>query len=145
MPVSPLRNPRRKAPATEEAQAAAGLRALTKIAEQWHLSAADAMALLGVESRSTYYDLLKRARDSREVRGLSRDQLDRLSYVIGIYESIRVLFPHSRETRDGWVTRPNTSTLFGGKPPLEIMRSGMIGLYQTFAHLAAVRGTGLIA
>jgi hypothetical protein len=56
------------------------------------------MALLGVDSRSTYYDLLKRARESREVKGLSKDQLDRLSYLLGIYEAIRVLFPHSEES-----------------------------------------------
>ncbi|MFL5551487.1 MAG: antitoxin Xre-like helix-turn-helix domain-containing protein [Gemmatimonadaceae bacterium] len=145
MPASALRKPPRSVTLTDEAQAAAGLRALAKIAEQWGLPASDAMALLGVESRSTYYELLKRARESREVKGLSKDQLDRLSYVVGIYESLRVLFPHSKETRDGWVSRPNTSTMFGGKPPLDVMRSGMIGLYQTFAHLASVRGTGVIA
>ncbi|MEO7822705.1 MAG: hypothetical protein ABIS15_03780, partial [Gemmatimonadaceae bacterium] len=80
-----------------------------------------------------------RAREAREVKGLSRDQLDRLSYLLGIYHSIRVLFPHSRETRDAWVSRANTSSLFAGRSPLEVMRSGMIGLYQTFAHLAAAR------
>lgn len=98
------------------------------------------MALLGVDARSTYYELLKRARLSREVKGLNKDQLDRLSYLLGIYHAIGVLFPHSRETRDGWVSRANASSLFGGRSPLEVMRSGMIGLYQTFAHLAAVRG-----
>jgi hypothetical protein len=98
------------------------------------------MAILGVDSRSTYYELLKRARDSREVKGLHRDQLDRLSYILGIYGALRVLFPHSSDSRDGWVSRPNTATLFGGRPPVEVMRSSMIGLYQTFAHLADARG-----
>jgi len=121
-------------------QAGAGLRTFARIAGRWKLPATDAMALLGVESRSTYYELLKRARGSREVKGLSRDQLDRLSYVLGIYEAIRVLFPHSGETRDGWVSRANAAPMFGGRSPLEIMRSSMIGLYQTFSHLAAARG-----
>jgi hypothetical protein len=97
------------------------------------------MALLGVESRSTYYELLKRARATKELKGLSRDQLDRLSYLLGIYAAIRVLFPHSEESRNEWVLRANTAPLFGGRSPVEIMRSGMIGLYQTFAHLAAAR------
>jgi hypothetical protein len=97
------------------------------------------MTLIGVDARSTYYELLRRARQSGEVKGLSKDQLDRLSYLLGIYHSIRVLFPHSKETREQWVSRANTSSLFGGRPPLELMRSGMVGLYQTFAHLAAVR------
>jgi hypothetical protein len=97
------------------------------------------MALLGVESRSTYYELLKRARETREVKGLNNDQLERLSYLLGVYESLRVLFPHNKETRDTWVTRPNTGSLFGDRPPLELMRANMIGLYQTFLHLAAAR------
>jgi hypothetical protein len=97
------------------------------------------MALLGVDSRSTYYEILKRARETKEVKGLSKDQLDRLSYLLGIYGAIRVIFPHSEESRNEWVSRANTAALFGGRPPMEIMRSGMIGLYQTFAHLSSAR------
>ena len=140
MRASAVRKPPRTAPLGDNVQAGAGLRTFARIADRWKLPAADAMALLGMESRSTYYELLKRARGSREVKGLSKDQLDRLSYVLGIYEAIRVLFPHSEESRDGWVSRANTATLFAGRSPLEIMRSSMIGLYQTFAHLAAARG-----
>jgi len=139
MPATAARKHPRTPHITEAAQAAAGLRAFERIAGQWRLSAADAMALLGVDARSTYYELLRRARESREVKGLNRDQLDRLSYVLGIYHSIRVLFPQHRETRDRWVSRENDGALFAGRPPLEVMRSGMIGLYRTFAHLAAAR------
>lgn len=140
MSATTLRKPPRPAAISEPAQAGAGLRTFARIAELWKISAADAMAILGVDSRSTYYELLKRARATREVKGLHRDQLDRLSYVLGIYEALRVLFPHSSESRDGWVSRPNTATLFGGRSPVEIMRSSMIGLYQTFAHLTDARG-----
>ena len=140
MPASAVRKPPSASPVSENAQAGAGLRTFARIAGRWKLPATDAMALLGVESRSTYYELLKRARGSKELKGLSKDQLDRLSYILGIYETIRVLFPHSEETRDGWVSRPNTAPMFGGRSPIEMMRSSMIGLYQTFAHLAAARG-----
>ena len=139
MPASTARKPRPPAPASERSQAGAGLRTFSRIAGQWKLAANDAMTLLGVDSRSTYYELLKRARESREVKGLSNDQLERLSYLLGIYESIRVLFPHHKETRDAWVTTPNSGLVFGGRPPLELMRANMIGLYQTFLHLAAAR------
>jgi hypothetical protein len=111
------------------------LRTFARIAEQWKLSARDAMALLGVDSRSTYYELLKRARGSKEVKGLSKDQLDRLSYLLGVYEAVvlfrtaRVAIPVVRRIR-----RPLREL------PLEVMRSSMIGLYQTFAHLATARG-----
>ncbi len=139
MPGSTQLKPPRAAPISDTAQAGAGLRTFARIVEQWRLRSADSMALLGVDSRSTYYELLKRAKTSREVKGLNRDQLDRLSYVLGIYESIRVLFPHSEESRNEWVSRPNKAPLFGGRSPVDLMRSSMIGLYQTFAHLVAAR------
>jgi hypothetical protein len=139
MPGSTQLKPPRAAHVSDNAQAGAGLRTFARVIEKWRLSSSDAMALLGVDSRSTYYDLLKRAREGREVKGLSRDQLDRLSYLLGIYEAIMVLFPHSDESRNEWVSRANSATLFGGRSPVEIMRSSMIGLYQTFAHLTAAR------
>jgi hypothetical protein len=139
MPGSTQLKPPRAAHINDNAQAGAGLRTFARIVEKWSLPASDAMALLGVDSRSTYYELLKRARESKEVKGLSRDQLDRLSYLLGIYAAVRVLFPHSEESRNEWVSRANTAALFGGRSPIEIMRSGMIGLYQTFAHLVAAR------
>ena len=139
MAASTQLKPPRAAPIRDNAQAGAGLRTFARIVKRWKLPSADAMALLGVDSRSTYYELLKRARESKEVKGLSKDQLDRLSYLLGIYEAIRVLFPHSEESRNEWVSRANSASLFGGRSPVEIMRSSMIGLYQTFAHLTAAR------
>jgi hypothetical protein len=131
--------PPRAAHITDNAQAGAGLRTFARIVDKWKLPASDAMALLGVDSRSTYYELLKRARETKEVKGLSRDQLDRLSYLLAIYASMRVLFPHSEESRNQWVSRANSAPLFGGRSPVEMMRSSMVGLYQTFAHLVAAR------
>jgi len=139
MPATTALKTPRATPIGEPAQAGAGLRTFARIADKWKISARDAMALLGVDSRSTYYELLRRARASKEVKGLNRDQLDRLSYLLGIYEAIRVLFPHSEETRDSWVSSANTAPIFAGRTPLEIMRSNMIGLYQTFAHLTSAR------
>ncbi len=140
MRAGTLLKPPRAAHVSDAVQAAAGLRTFARIVDHWKLPAADAMTLLGVDSRSTYYELLKRARESKEVRGLSKDQLDRLSYLVGIYEAIRVLFPHSKESRDAWVSRANTAPLFAGRAPLDVMRSSMVGLYQTFAYLATERG-----
>jgi len=140
MPGSTQLKPPRAAHISDNAQAGAGLRTFARIVGKWRLPSSDAMTLLGVDSRSTYYELLRRARESKEVKGLSRDQLDRLSYLLGIYAAMRVLFPHSEESRNEWVSRANTAPLFGGRSPVEIMRSSMIGLYQTFAHLVAARG-----
>src|SRR3982074_1433978 len=137
MPSSAQLKPPRAAHIRDDAQAGAGLRTFARIVDKWTVPASDAMALIGVDARSTYYELLKRAKESKEVKGLSKDQLERLSYLLGIYAAIRVIFPHSEESRNQWVSRANTAPLFGGRSPMEIMRSGMIGLYQTFAHLVA--------
>jgi hypothetical protein len=139
MPASTQLKPPRAAQIRDDAQAGAGLRTFARIVDKWNVPASDAMALLGVDARSTYYELLKRAKESKGVKGLSKDQLDRLSYLLGIYAAIRVIFPHSEESRNQWVSRANTAHLFGGRSPIEIMRSGMIGLYQTFAHLSTAR------
>src|SRR6267378_8034438 len=114
MPGSTQLKPPRAAAISDAAQAGAGLRTFARIVDQWKLQSSDAMALLGVDSRSTYYELLKRARESGELKGLSKDQLDRLSYLLGVYEAVRVLFPHSQESRDTWVSRPNTAAFFAG-------------------------------
>jgi len=84
MPAGTALKPRRAAEISDAVQAGAGLRTYARIVEEWKLQSSDAMALLGVDSRSTFYELLKRARESKEVRGLSKDQLDRLSYVLAI-------------------------------------------------------------
>src|SRR6267143_5880892 len=112
MPASTQLKPPRAAHISDNAQAGTGLRTFARIIEKWSLPASDAMALLGVDSRSTYYELLKRARESKEVKGLNRDQLDRLSYLLGIYAAVRVLFPHSEESRNEWVSRANTAPIF---------------------------------
>src|ERR1700682_5279788 len=97
MPATTQLKPPRAAHITDNAHAGAGLRTFARIVDKWKPPAADAMALLGVDSRSTYYELLKRARETKEVKGLSRDQLDRLSYLLGVYAPVRRLFPHIQE------------------------------------------------
>ena len=52
----------------------AGLRAFTQIAELWHLSISEQLALLGITSRSTYFKWRKEPQPK-----LPRDTLERLS------------------------------------------------------------------
>ena len=70
---------------------------------------------------------------------LTRDQLLRLSAVIGIYKSLELYFaaPLSRD----WMTRPNTGPLFAGARPIDSVIDG--GLPQILAlrsYLDALRG-----
>jgi hypothetical protein len=111
-----------------------GLQAFFRLAELWQLSVDEQMTLLGIEARSTFYKW------RREPGRLSRDTLERISYLLGIYKALQVLLPDPH-LADGWVRRPNSNPLYGGKPPLERMLSGNVAdLYMVRRHLDAERG-----
>jgi hypothetical protein len=111
------------------------LRTFFSIAEAWKLSAREAMLLLGLRSRSTYH-VWKEGRSG----ALARDTLERLSYVLGIYQALQILLP-SGEAADAWMRKPNAAPLFGGKSALERLLSGNVSdLYEVRRYLDAQRG-----
>jgi len=122
---------------SKEAAAAggAGLRAFNQIAELWHLSIPEQLALLGLTSRSTYFKWRREPQPK-----LPRDTLERLSYLLGIYKALQLLLPDNHAA-DEWVRRPNDAPLFGGKSALERMLSGNVAdLYTVRQYLDAQRG-----
>ena len=111
------------------------LRTFFRIADAWKLSADEGRRLLGDPPRSTYF-LWKRAGEGQ----LSRDTLERVSYVLGIYKALQILLPR-QEVADAWVRKPNTAPLFGNKAALERMLSGNVAdLYVVRQYLDAQRG-----
>ena len=124
-------------PAAQPASALAGpaLRAFFAIAERWQLRVADQRRLLGDPPESTFYKW-KRERDAL----LGRDVVERISYVLGIYKSLQILFPEP-ERADAWIRRPNSAPMFAGQPALERMLSGNVAdLYVVREYLDAQRG-----
>lgn len=109
--------------------------AFFRIMELWGASNEQAQALLGSPSRSTYYSWKK-----GEGGLLSRDAFERVSYVLGIYKALQILF--SDEGRaDAWVSKPNEA--FGGRSALERMAAGNISdLHAVRAYLDHARGGG---
>lgn len=128
--------PTRRETAKEAAAAGgAGLRAFTRIADLWHLSIPEQLALLGIGSRSTYFKWRKEAQPK-----LPRDTLERLSYLLGIYKALQLLLPDNHAA-DEWVRRPNDAPLFGGRSALDRMLSGNVAdLYIVRQYLDAQRG-----
>ena len=103
------------------------------IKEKWHLSMEQAGALLGGVPRSTMHKY-KTAAGTR-----SQDELMRISYLVGIYKALHILF--SGELADEWMTRPNDHPLFSGATPLAYaVKSGIPGLQQIRTLLDAARG-----
>lgn len=115
-------------------QTAVALKAFARVVEMWSLGQKEAAALADM-SESTW----KRARKPGFAGELTRDQLLRLSAVIGIFKSLELYF--SETLARTWVTRPNTGPLFFGQRPIESMIDG--GLPQILAvrtYLDALRG-----
>ena len=109
---------RPRAQADLERLSGPAIRAFFKIAERWGVSGTDQQALLGGISRST---LQRWKRDQDAL--LTVDQLERISYLLGIHKNLQILLP---TTADGWVKRPNAAPIFGGRTALELMVAGGI-------------------
>lgn len=111
------------------------LRTFFRIAELWKLSVEEQMKLLGLTSRSTLFKW------KREGDGLlSRDTLERISYLLGIYKALQILLPDTHAA-DAWVRQPNGAVTFGGRSALERMLAGQVAdLYVVRQYLDAQRG-----
>lgn len=125
-----------KALVTQAKMGGPGLRTFYNISEEWSLSAEQQMVLLGIPS-STFYYWKKRVQGNGEI-SLDRNVLERLSYILGIYKALRILLPQSHL---GWVKRPNSNPLFGGRSALDRMLSGNVAdLFVVRQFLDAWRG-----
>ncbi|MCC6706781.1 MAG: DUF2384 domain-containing protein [Gammaproteobacteria bacterium] len=118
--------------------AGAALRTFFNIAKAWALNEQQTMTLLGFDAgtRSTYFKWKKNPDSAR----LSRDKLERLSYVFGIYKALQLLLPDPAAA-DGWLRRPNDAAPFAGRPALERLLSGNVAdLYVVREYLDTARG-----
>lgn len=111
------------------------LRAFFRIAGRWQLDTEQQRQLLGNPGRSTYF------RWKRDQRGpLPHDVLERISYLLGIYKALHILFADDAQA-DGWVNRANAAPLFGGDTALARMLGGQVAdLFVVRQYLDAQRG-----
>ena len=115
---------------------AAGLRAFFNIARDWDLSADEQIVLLGSPGRSTFF----KWKTAPESARLSRDTLERLSLLLGIYKALQILLP-TPPAADTWVKRPNSAPPFGGARALDRMLAGNVSdLVAVRQYLDAMRG-----
>ncbi|MBH3420628.1 antitoxin Xre-like helix-turn-helix domain-containing protein [Pseudomonas gessardii] len=123
-------------PFTRE-QCVAGLRAAVSILEKWQASSDQACRILRI-SRSTY--TRARQRDVAWSVSLDSDQMQRISFVLNIHATLRMVFDNP-ENVYGFAAMANDNAFFNGRSPLEIMAQGdMISLYETFRHIDVLRG-----
>ena len=131
--LAPVQNP---LAADSTAVAGAALRTFFNIADAWKLNTEQAMTLLGLDSRSTYFKWKKQP----ESASLNADKLERLSYIFGIYKALQILLPKT-EAADRWLHLPNQAAPFVGQSALQRMLSGRVAdLYVVRQYLDGQRG-----
>jgi hypothetical protein len=111
------------------------LRTFFRIADGWQLSTGERQRVLGLKP-STYFKYQRAPQNAR----LSRDTLERISYMLGIYKALQILLPR-REAADAWIRQKNSAPVFNGYAPLELMLGGKVSdLYLVRRYLDGERG-----
>jgi uncharacterized protein (DUF2384 family) len=112
------------------------LKAFFNIVKHWQIRDEDARALLGGISNGGYYQLKRHA---GTLRPMEQDRLVRISYLIGIFKALNILY--GQRLADQWMQLPNTNPIFAGISPLEyIVRGGTPAMDVVRRLLDARRG-----
>jgi len=112
---------------------AAALEAFFNIAKKWNLKDSQQMKLLGDVPSATFYNWKKTKRGA-----LTKDLLDRISYILGIYKALHLLFSDENQA-DAWIHKKNRA--FSNYSALDVMLGGsIIDLARVRAYLDAQRG-----
>ncbi len=122
--------------AARERLSKSALQGFFKLAQAWKLRDEDACVLLGGLSGSAFYEWKK-----KPARLLEVDRITRISYLLGIYKALHILYGDT--LADEWVRLPNRNVIFGGRTPLEYMQQGGLLAMQTVRQLLDARRGGM--
>lgn len=111
------------------------LKGFFRITEEWGCNAEERSKLLGGPSRTTLYNYAK-----LNPTRLSNDTMERISYILGIYKALQVLYPtHERANRR--IRLKTTDIPFCGQSAMDFMTQGsMMNLMMTRQYFDAKRG-----
>ena len=111
------------------------LRSFFNIMARWSVRDEDARALLGGVSNGPFYEMKKNPE-----RILEPDRLVRISYLVGIFKALNVLY--SETLADQWVQLPNSNVIFAGQAPLAYLIAGGQPAMQIVRRLLDARRAG---
>jgi hypothetical protein len=118
-----------------ERMSPAAVRLFFRLADLWRLAVDQRRALLGEISRPTYHNW-----QNGKTGTLTRDQLERISLVLGIHKGLKLLFADEASAAR-WLTSPNRDLPFGGDSPLgRALRGSIDDLYAVRRYIDAWRG-----
>ena len=117
----------------------AALMVFFNISKKWSLTAEQQIRILGDTPRSTFYTWKNKV-ENKENISLSRDTLERISYVMGIFKALNILLP-SEESANRWIHHENSAPLFNNQTALDKMLAGNVAdLADIRRFLDAYRG-----
>ena len=109
------------------------LKTFFNIMEKWGVKNEQQMVLLGRPSSGTFFNWKK-----GKVASIPVDTLERISYVMGIYKALGILFP-TRAQADAWPNKANQA--FDGQTAIEYITKGsLVNLIHLRRYLDAQRG-----
>ncbi len=113
----------------------AAIEGFLRLTELWKLKDADARQLLGGLSTGSFHAFKKQEKQ----RTLTHDTLTRISFLIGIFKALNILY--SEPLADAWITLPNRNPIFRGSTPLAyILQQGLPGMLEVRRLLDSRRG-----
>jgi hypothetical protein len=112
------------------------LKGFFRLADAWKLRDEEACNLLGGLSSSAFYEWKKKPERLLEV-----DRITRISYLLGIYKALHILY--GDKLADEWIHLPNRNLILGGKTPLRYMQEGGLLAMQTLRQLLDARRGGV--
>jgi hypothetical protein len=122
--------------AQRERLSSSALKGFFQLASAWQVRDEDARELLGGVSSSAFYEWKK-----NPGRVLEVDRITRISYLLGIYKALHILY--GDKLADEWVHLPNSNPVFNGRAPLAFMLGGGLLAMQTVRRLLDARRGGL--
>lgn len=144
MTVHARQDASRRATAYTAAHAGAALRWFDTMRrpEEWNLTIDEQIELLGGVKKRTFQNWKSQALQGEAVE-LSRDTLERLSLLLGIYKGLKIIAPANRpDIARQWFNTANRDRPFNGQSPKAYLlaRGSMEALYAVRRYLDAARG-----
>jgi hypothetical protein len=122
--------------AERERLSTSALKGFFQLALAWQVRDEDARELLGGLASSSFYEWKKHPERVLEV-----DRITRISYLLGIYKALHILY--GDKLADEWVHLPNSNPIFNGRAPLAFMLGGGLLAMQSVRRLLDARRGGL--
>ncbi|MFS1873311.1 MbcA/ParS/Xre antitoxin family protein [Enterovibrio norvegicus] len=121
-------------PITTKQMSVAGFKAANNILKGWGIEASDAMNIMGL-AKSTYH----KYKADPERANLTKDQLERVSYLLNIHSALRIVFDN-QENVQGFMNMINHNAYFEGRAPIEVIKQGRVAdLYEVASRIDVLR------